>query len=244
MKKIQTFLTPFLFLFILTLQAQTADDELLNYFENTGGLEKWNALEGLKMSGVANTQGMEIPVDIIQLKDGSQAVIINFQGQTITQFAFDGEQMWSTNFMTMQPEKSDSEATANMKKAAKDFPSPFLNYKEKGYSVEFIGKETKEGTETFKLKLTQDPILVNGVEEPNVSFHYFDTENFALIVSETQIKEGPMQGQTMTSTMSGYQEVDGLFFPFDMSMSGQGISIKSIELNPKVEKTLFAFPGE
>ncbi|OIP52323.1 MAG: outer membrane lipoprotein-sorting protein [Flavobacteriaceae bacterium CG2_30_34_30] len=244
MKKIQTFLTPFLFLFILTLQAQTADDVLLNYFENTGGLEKWNALEGLKMSGVANTQGMEIPVDIIQLKDGSQAVIINFQGQTITQFAFDGEQMWSTNFMTMQPEKSDSEATANMKKAAKDFPSPFLNYKEKGYSVEFIGKETKEGTETFKLKLTQDPILVNGVEEPNVSFHYFDTENFALIVSETQIKEGPMQGQTMTSTMSGYQEVDGLFFPFDMSMSGQGISIKSIELNPKVEKTLFAFPGE
>ena len=244
MKKIQTFLTPFLFLFILTLQAQTADDVLLNYFENTGGLEKWNALEGLKMSGVANTQGMEIPVDIIQLKDGSQAVIINFQGQTITQFAFDGEQMWSTNFMTMQPEKSDSEATANMKKAAKDFPSPFLNYKEKGYSVEFIGKETKEGTETFKLKLTQDPILVNGVEEPNVSFHYFDTENFALIVSETQIKEGPMQGQTMTSTMSGYQEVDGLFFPFDMSMSGQGISIKSIELNPKVEKSLFAFPGE
>ena len=244
MKKIQTFLTPFLFLFILTLQAQTADDVLLNYFENTGGLEKWNALEGLKMSGVANTQGMEIPVDIIQLKDGSQAVIINFQGQTITQFAFDGEQMWSTNFMTMQPEKSDSEATANMKKAAKDFPSPFLNYKEKGYSVEFIGKETKEGTETFKLKLTQDPILVNGVEEPNVSFHYFDTKNFALIVSETQIKEGPMQGQTMTSTMSGYQEVDGLFFPFDMSMSGQGISIKSIELNPKVEKALFAFPGE
>ncbi|NCT17971.1 MAG: outer membrane lipoprotein-sorting protein [Flavobacteriaceae bacterium CG_4_8_14_3_um_filter_34_10] len=244
MKKIQTFLTPFLFLFILTLQAQTADDVLLNYFENTGGLEKWNALEGLKMSGVANTQGMEIPVDIIQLKDGSQAVIINFQGQTITQFAFDGEQMWSTNFMTMQPEKSDSEATANMKKAAKDFPSPFLNYKEKGYSVEFIGKETKEGTETFKLKLTQDPILVNGVEEPNVSFHYFDTENFALIVSETQIKEGPMQGQTMTSTMSGYQEVDGLFFPFDMSMSGQGISIKSIELNPKVEKSVFAFPGE
>ncbi len=187
---------------------------------------------------------MEIPLEIIQLKNGSQAVIINFQGQTITQFAFDGEHMWSTNFMTMQPEKSDSEATANMKKAAKDFPSPFLNYKDKGYSVEFLGKETKEGTETFKIKLTQDPVLVNGIEEPNVSFHYFDSENFALIVSETQIKEGPAQGQTMTSTMSGYQEVDGLFFPFDMSMFGQGISIKTIELNPKVENSIFAFPGE
>jgi len=241
MKKIQTFLTAFLFISVLTLQAQTADEVLVNYFENTGGLEKWNALEGLKMSGVANAQGMEIPLEIIQLKNGSQAVIINFQGQTITQFAFDGEHMWSTNFMTMQPEKSDSEATANMKKAAKDFPSPFLNYKDKGYSVEFLGKETKEGTETFKIKLTQDPVLVNGIEEPNVSFHYFDSENFALIVSETQIKEGPAQGQTMTSTMSGYQEVDGLFFPFDMSMFGQGISIKTIELNPKVENSIFAF---
>jgi hypothetical protein len=28
-----------------------------------------------------------------------------------------------------------------------------LDYKEKGYAAEFVGKETKEGTECFKLKL-------------------------------------------------------------------------------------------
>jgi len=244
MKKIKTL---FCLLFAITLvpvNAQTADEIISNYFENTGGMDKWGALEGLKMSGVANTQGMEIPVDVYQLKDGSQAVVINFQGQSITQFAFDGNQMWSTNFMTMQPEKSDSEATENMKKMSKDFPSPFHNYKKKGYSIELMDNETKEGTETFKIKLTQTPITINGVEEPNVSFHYFDTENYALIVSESLIKEGPMQGQTMVSTMSGYEEVDGLYFPFDLSMSGQNINIKTIEINPTIDKSVFAFPGE
>ncbi len=244
MKKMKTLFCLLIAITVLPVSAQTADEVISNYFENTGGMDKWSNLEGIKMSGVANSQGMEIPVDIYQLKDGSQAVIINFQGQSITQFAFDGNQMWSTNFMTMQPEKSDSEATENMKKMSKDFPSPFLNYQQKGYSIELLGNETKEGTDTYKIKLTQTPITINGVEEPNVSFHYFDTENFALIVSETSIKEGPMQGQTMVSTMSGYEEVEGLYFPFDLTMSGQAISIKSIEINPTIDKIVFAFPKE
>jgi len=242
MKILKTLFIALLFVAVTPLTAQTADEIIANYFENTGGTDAWGALEGVKISGSVNAQGMDIPVDIYQLKDGKQLVKINLQGQDMTQVAFDGETMWTTNFMTMQPEKSDSETTENMKKQMGDFPSPFFNYKEKGFTVEMLGKETKEGTETFKLKLTQKPLMVDGIEQPNVSFHYFDTENFVPIASESEIPSGPMKGQMSTNTMSDYQEVDGLYFPFDMGMMGQNLVIKEITLNPEVDMALFKFP--
>jgi hypothetical protein len=242
MKTLKTLFIALVLIAATPLTAQTADEIINNYFENTGGMEAWSNLKGMKMVASANAQGMEIPVEMYQMKDGKQLLKINIQGQDMTQYAFDGETMWTTNFMTMEAEKSDAEATENMKKQSKDFPSPFLNYKEKGFTVELLGKETKEGTETYKIKLTQKPIMVDGKEEANVSFHYFDTENFVPIVTETEVKQGPMKGQMSTSTMSDYQEVGGLYFPFALSMGGQGITIKEIVLNPEVNEELFSFP--
>lgn len=242
MKILKTLTIAFLLTAIAPVSAQTADEIIGKYLENTGGKTAWEKLQGIKMTATASAQGMEIPVEIYQTKDGKQLVKINFQGQDITQIAFDGETMWTTNFMTMQAEKSDAETTENMKKQIQDFPTPFINYKEKGFTVELMGKETKEGTETFKVKLTQSPIMVDGIEEPNVSYYYFDTENFVPIVSESEIKQGPMKGQMNVSTMSDYQEVNGLYFPFALSMSGQAIKLKEVVLNPEIDNKMFAFP--
>jgi carbonic anhydrase len=116
MKISKTLTIVFLLTAIVPATAQTADEIISNYLENTGGKTVWENLQSVKMTATANAQGMEIPVEIYQTKDGKQLVKINFQGQDITQLAFDGETMWTTNFMTLQPEKSDAEATANMKK--------------------------------------------------------------------------------------------------------------------------------
>jgi len=242
MKTIKTLIIAFLIIAITPATAQTADEIINNYFENTGGKANWDKLDGIKMEAEANAQGMVIPVEIFQTKDGKQLVSIDLQGQKMTQVSFDGETMWTTNFMTMAPEKSDQETTDNMKKQMKDFPSPLLNYKEKGYSVELLENETIEGTDTFKLKLTQDPIMVDGVETANITYFYFESENFVPIVSETQIQQGPMKGQMSKTTLSDYEEVDGLYFPFSMNMGGQAITIKKVILNPEIDMAMFAFP--
>jgi len=122
MKTIKTLIIAFLIIAITPATAQTADEIINNYFENTGGKANWDKLDGIKMEAEANAQGMVIPVEIYQMKDGKQLVKINLQGQDMTQFSFDGETMWTTNFMTMAPEKSDQETTDNMKKQVKDFP--------------------------------------------------------------------------------------------------------------------------
>ena len=245
MKTIKTVLFVCLTLVSLSINAQTADEILNNYFENTGGKENWEKLQGMKMNGKVNAQGMEIPVEMITMKDGRTMLSINFQGKEIKQGVFDGEVLWSTNFMTQKAEKSDAETTANFKKnEVKDFPDPFLNYKDKGYQVELLGKETKEGTECFKLKLTKNPIMVDGKEEENSSIYYFDTETFVPIARDDEAMQGPMKGQVFTSTMSDYQEVEGLYFPFSMNQGGQPITIESIELNPAVDDAMFKMPVE
>ena len=51
-----------------------------------------------------------------------------------------------------------------------------------------------------------------------------------------------MKGQMSKTTLSDYEEVDGLYFPFSMNMGGQTITIKNIVLNPEVTDAMFAFP--
>lgn len=247
MKRISLLMLAFIASF--TINAQTADEIINNYFENIGGLENLKKLEGIKMSAKINQQGMEIPLDIVQIKGGKQMTVITFQGKEIKQGVFDGEILWSTNFSNMKAEKNDAEATANMKLESNDFPDAFMDYKTKGYKLELLGKETIEGTETFKIKLTKEPVTIDGKQEESVSFYFFDTENYVPIAVQSEIKSGPGKGMISEITFSDYQEVEGLFFPFSLTQGvkgqpGQPITITKIELNPKVEASAFKFPEE
>ena len=62
--------------------AQTVDEIIGKYFENTGGKQKWEALQGLKMTAKMNMQGMDLPLDIVQLKDGMIGIFETKQGIT------------------------------------------------------------------------------------------------------------------------------------------------------------------
>jgi outer membrane lipoprotein-sorting protein len=236
--------------FGLVANAQTVDEILSTYYENIGGLENLKKISGVKMTASVNQQGMEIPLEIYQMSDGKQMTVINFQGKEIKQGVFDGETLWAHNFMTMKAEKSDAEATANMKLNMNDFPDDFMDYKSKGYKVELLGKETIDGAETFKIKLIKEPVTIDGKKEDSISYYFFDTENFVPIAVQTEVKSGPTKGMTQQITMSDYQEVDGLYFPFSMTQGvkgqpgGQPITITTIELNPTVDATAFTFPEE
>lgn len=245
MKTLKLSLIVFLFSIVSTpLFAQNADEIITKYINTIGGAEKLKALKGIKMELSVNAQGMDIPVELVQITGGKMYVKINLQGKEITQMASDGNTVWSTNFMTMKAEKSDAETTENTKLSNADFPDALLDYKAKGYAAEYVGKETKEGTECYKVKFTKKPITIDGVKTDDITYYYFDTENSLTIATETEIKQGPMKGQKSVSTMSDYQEVDGIYFPFSMNQGGQEMKIKKISFNPVVEDKAFAFPAE
>jgi len=247
MKKLNKILLTLLLFFTFNSFSQSVDEIIDNYFENTGGIDQWKKLKGVKMSAKLSQQGMEIPIEIIQMQGGKQMQIINFQGQSIKAQVFDGEVSWGINMMSQKPEKSDQETTDNLKLDNNDFPDSFMDYKSKGYKAELIGKETVDGTETFKVKLTKEPKTIDGKKEDDITFYFFDTENYVPIAIQTEVKEGPGKGMIMEITMSDYQEVEGLYFPFSQT---QGIKdqpsipliIDSIELNPIISENEFKFP--
>jgi len=229
---------------------QTANEIIEKHFENTGGKAKWEAVQGMKITAKVNMQGMEMPVSMIQLKDGRQSTTFSLQGQEFRQGVYDGTSLWSTNFQSQKAEKSDAETTENFKSnLGLDFPSPFLDYAKKGFKVEFLGKETIEGSETFKIKLTKKPVKVDGVETESVEFYYFDTENYIPLVVESEVLSGPNKGVIGQVKFSDYQEVNGLMIPFSMAQGakgqpgGQAFTFTAIELDPKVDASVFAFPA-
>jgi hypothetical protein len=227
--------------------AQTADEIITNYFENTGGIEAWSNITGVQMNASVNAPIGEIPLTIYNDKDGSSFVKMTLQGNEIMQIAFDGETAWGMNMMSMQAEKQEAETVENLKRAIKEFPNPLFNYKENGFTAELLENETIEGTDCFKVKLTKDPMLVEGEEIENISYYYFDSENFVPILIEAEIKQGQAKGMISQTFLSDYQEVEGIYFPFSMIQGakgypGQAITIKSININPEIDKTILAYP--
>lgn len=234
---------------VLSIQAQdlTVDEIINTYLENTGGIDNWKSLQGIRMEAKVNQGGMEIPIEIVSLKSGKQYSKINFQGNDIYQGVFDGEVLWSTNFQTMSAEKADAEGTANMKLDANDFPDSFIDYKEKGYTAELLGEENIEGTDTYKVKLVKEPKTIDGKEVEDVTYYYFDKEYMVLVAQDTEVKSGPMAGKIQRITQGEYEEIDGFYFPKAMTQGikdgpSQPIQFTTIEINPEVDETTFAFP--
>ena len=237
-------------LFIAGLaNAQTAEKIVANYFENTGGYEAWGKLTSVKINGRVNQGGMDIPFEIVGLNDGRQYKKVSLQGNSIMKEVFDGETLWNTNMQTFRAEKANYESTENYKLEANDFPHNLYDYKKKGYTIKLVGEEAIHGTDAFKVKLTKEPISVEGETVEDVIFYYLDKENFIIIAHEEEILSGPNQGNTTLITYNNYDEVDGLYFPFSITHESEGrqpmlFSIDMIELNQAVDASIFKFPVE
>ncbi len=244
MKQFFTILT--LALFSLTMQAQTVDEVIAGYIEVSGGDDLKN-MKSLSMDIKQAAQGMEFKGKVYQMEGGLSMVHLDLQGNDFYQNVFDGETLWSTNYINMQPEKSDSETLENYKKnGAKDFPDAFIDYTGKGYYVELVGSEEIDGVDTYKVKLTKVPTIENGEEKENIEYHYFDKDSYVRIASESEqdMGQGPM---TVRTIYSDYEEIDGLAFPMTMTAYVDGnemysMVISNVKVNPEIDITMFAFP--
>lgn len=230
--------------------AQTAEEIVSNYIENIGGIDAWSKMNTMKATGIGRQQGVDYPFVATYKKDGKTLVNIDLQGQQFTVEAFDGATEWSMNFQTQKAEAADSESSLNYKNEAKDnFPDAFMNYKDKGYKVELVGEEEFDGTQCFKIKLTKKPVLVDGQEENNIEFYFFDKDNFIPIAMESVISSGQAKGMTAQTLFSDYQEVDGLYMPYSVISKFNGqvgleMIIKTVEFNIEVDDAIFKMPDD
>lgn len=241
-------ITAFLTVIAMSSNAQTAD-QIINECQETLGGKNWDKINCVKMTTVVEQGGMQIPLEIVSMRDGRTYSKITIQGMDIIQAAFDGTVVWNTNFMTQKPEKAKSEDIENTKRSSKEFPSSLATYKELGYNATLEGEETVDGVICHKIKLDKKTQLVEGQEIPNIEYHYIDKDSKALIMTESEVPSGEMKGKMMQTKFSDYQEVDGVMMPFSNSYgikgeASQSITFQKIEMNTTVDAEIFKYKGE
>ncbi len=225
---------------VAAVQAQSVDEILDNYFENTGGRENWENLNNMKMNVKMVQGGFELTGVMFRARPNLQKQEIEFNGKKIIN-AYDGTNAWMVNPLAMatEPTLMPEEQAAELKED--EFEDPFLNYKDKGHTVELEGTETIEGTETYKVKLTKK----NG----SIEYYFFDSEYFVPIMTRRFAKTGPAKGQAMDLYLSDYDEEGGFMVPHTIVTKANGqtafqISIDSYEMNVDLPADTFTFPGK
>ena len=229
-------------------QAQTANDIIASSKEAMGGAA-WDKINGLKYVATVEQMGMKIPLEIVSMRDGRMYTKISLQGMEITQGAYDGTTVWSTNFMTQKAEKADDETTENTKRSCKDFPMGLFHCADLGYKATLEGEETIDGVICHKIKLDKKTTLAEGKEVPNIEYYYIDKDSKAVIMTESELTAGEMKGKIAQTKYSDYQEVSGAFVAFSQTMGlkdgeSQAISFEKIEANPTVEDAAFKMPND
>ena len=223
------------------VQAQTVDEILVKHYQAMGGLEKIKALNSTRITGTVGVgPGVDAPFTLEKKRPGKSRMEFTFQGMTGVQ-AFDGEKSWSVMpFMGKKdPEVGSDEDNKNAQDDA-DFDGSLVNYKAKGHTVELVGKESVEGADTFKLKVTKK----NG----NVEYHYLDAETYLLVKTEGKAKRRGTELEVET-TFSDYKDVDGYMEPFSIEQGAKGMPQKQkmtftkIEMNVPINDTRFAVPA-
>jgi hypothetical protein len=219
--------------------AQTADELINKNIQAHGGAEKLKAIKSLKMSGKMSMQGgMEAPFVFEKKRPDKLRIEFIVQGMTGIQ-AYDGSTAWALMPFTgsKDPQKMTEEDTKDMIEQA-DFDGPLVDYKAKGNSVEYVGKEDVEGTEAHKLKLT----LKNG----NVRYLYLDPDTGLEMKATAVIKREGVEA-TVDSFFGDYKEVNGMTFPFSIEQKIKGqpgpqFAVEKVEIDVDLQDSLFLMP--
>ena len=226
---------------VTVVHAQTVDEIVARHFEAQGGVEKLKKVQSWRLTGKMSVgPGMEAPFTMEKKRPGKMRLDFTFSGMTGTQ-AFDGTHGWQVMpFMGKKdPEPLGAEEMKESERQA-DFDGPLVDWKAKGHMLEYVGKESVEGADTWKLKLTRKDGLVE--------FYYIDVET-GLLLKETAkrtIRGTEVEGESL---FSDYKDVNGFMFPFSMSNGVVGspqkqtMTFEEIVVDPAIDDSRFTMPA-
>lgn len=229
--------TTFSFLLLLGVQlsafAQTADEILEKHFAAIGGKEKLAQIHSIKMAGKMNWgNGMEIPTTTYILQDKGFRSEMSLQGKTSTS-AIDGNgKGWFVSaFGTNKEAQPLAPDAVKQMQSVLDITGELYNYKEKGHTVEYVGKDDFEGSEVYKLKVTRK----DGI----VSYHFIDSDTYYDLKVVERMKTADKEERRETQFADFRTTSFGVVMPYNIG----GSETTSIEVNVPIDESIFKMPG-
>ena len=230
MKTLKTMLAAALCFAAVTVSAQTADEIVAKNITAMGGADKLSSLKSVKMEGTMSVQGMDIPITMTKVHQKGMRMDLEIMGTSNYQLANDTKG-WV--FMPIQQMDAPQEMPAeqyNSIKSQLDVQGSLFNYKQKGYTVEYVGTEKAGAGDAYKLKM---------VKNGETIFYFIDTKTNLLVKnSSTRTVEG--QSMDIETTYSDYKKnADGFMFAYSSTIPQGSISYDKISTNIPVDEKIF-----
>jgi len=230
MKKSFPLILTFVALFAIPALSQTVDEIINKHMEARGGIEKLKALQSMAMQGTMVQGGVDVEMKYYYVQGKASKVEFTAAGQSGYNIVTDKGGWVFNPFMG---HTAAEEMPADQLKDAQvqlDIQGPLVDYKTKGNTVEYLGKENSQGLEYHKLKLTR----ANG----KVVTYYLNKD---YLISKT-ISTALIQGaeQEVTTEYSDYRKIpEGYVIAFKRASRGTEISFDKAEINPKIDESVF-----
>ena len=142
--------------------------------------------------------------------------------------------------MAEDPERLSADDAKGLSENAADFAGVLVDYKAKGYTLDYLGTEDIDGTQAHKLRVTRP----NG----DVTYVYLDPDYFLEIRAVNRRIEHGVPNETVVD-YGDYEKVAGVYVPFAVESGPKGsservsVQVEKAEANVAAESRLFRFPA-
>jgi outer membrane lipoprotein-sorting protein len=225
--------------------AQTADEIIEKHLAALGGRTALNNLKSRSMKRTisgSNIGDLTGSVEILNGVPNKSRTFVQIDlsdlglGKFVRDQRFDGTSGYVIDTMQGNHDITGEQLDA-MKNA--QFPSPLLNYKGMGTTVELAGKEKVGDRDAY--------VLIGKPKAGPVIRYYIDAETYLPISSVMNIMV-PQLGTEVEQTQetSDFREVDGVKVPFRIkttsSLQTILVTITQVEQNKQIDQSLFSKP--
>jgi len=226
--------------FSVFARTQTADELIAKNIQAKGGIDKIKAIKSVRITEKFDGGG-GFTAKAAQINSRPNLVRETFalQGMTAVQ-AYDGSTGWQIQPFGghKDPELMGENDLRDILLDA-DFDGPLVDYKEKGNTVEYLGRDIVDGDDALRLKVT----LKNG----DILYYYLDPDTFLEIRKEIrQTIRGSVRERIID--LGSYKPVNGVMYPFSIAQGSkanpgaQTFTVEKMEVNVAVDPADFAVP--
>jgi hypothetical protein len=230
MKLPKAMLSFFILLCFTKAYSQTVDEIIDKHIQAIGGKEAWKKVNTIKQEAIIDANGTEIALELITVNQKGSRQTISFAGMQ-------GYSLYTPaagyNFYPWQGHMKPEAITPEELKENEDnldTQGPLIDYKEKGHMAEYVGMDEFEGTDCYKIKLTE--------KSGKIITFYIDPSNYFIIHSVTITKANGHESESKTD-YSNYKKLpEGIWVPLNIG-GGNTVKIKRTEINVPVDETIF-----
>lgn len=219
------------------LFAQTAEEIIAKHIIAHGGADNLNNVESIKLTGTFSAFSIEKDYTAFKTKDGCYYADFHLGEQHVIE-SYNGKKGWTIDpWQEILYARNINSKETDVFQQKAEFFTPFFNYKEKGHTVEYIGKQDIDGTDTYALKLNK----TNGTTQT----WYLDSKTYLEYKCEAPWVDFavPMPAEMY---FDDFRTVEGVVIPFYTErffwQRDRVIQLETVEINPKFEKDLLIMP--